>query len=60
MEIFNKFLVASQGDNLVFMRPLPQKLSYDDALLLAAWLKVMAEPFTSEKFDDIEKAVCAS
>lgn len=37
----NKFLVASQGDDFVFLRPVPQKLSKDDALLLAAYLVAM-------------------
>ena len=37
----NKFLVSSQGDNIVFIRPVPQRISQQDALLLAAYLVSM-------------------
>ena len=37
----NKFLVSSGGDDIVFLRPLPQRLNYDDALLLAAYIVAM-------------------
>lgn len=38
VDTFNKFLVASNGDGVTFLRPLPQRLSADDALLLAAYI----------------------
>lgn len=34
----NKFLVSVGGDGIVFLRPLPQQMSRDDALLLAAYI----------------------
>lgn len=34
----NKFLVGAQGGNLVFLRPVPLRLSHQDALVLAAYL----------------------
>jgi hypothetical protein len=37
----NKFLVASQGDDIVFLRPLPQRISTADALVLAAYIVAM-------------------
>lgn len=37
----NKFLVGAHGDSLVFLRPVPQRLSHQDALLLAAYLVSM-------------------
>lgn len=37
----NKFLVGAQGNVLVFMKPVPQRISNEDALLLAAYLVSM-------------------
>lgn len=34
----NKFVVSSSNDDIVFLRPVPQRLSKDDALLLAAYI----------------------
>jgi len=42
IDTFNKFLVAAGGDNIVFLKPVPQNISGDDALLLAAYLVSMA------------------
>lgn len=41
IDTFNKFLVAAQGDAMVFLRPVPQRLTHQDALLLAAYLVAM-------------------
>lgn len=52
----NRFMVASQGDELVILNP-PRRLSADDALLLlAAYLVAMAYGAT-HNFDDVLKAV---
>ena len=40
IDTFNKWLVAAQGNQLLIMRP-PQRLSHQDALLLAALLVTM-------------------
>lgn len=37
----NKYLVAMRGDDLVFLRRVPQQISQQDALLLAAYLVSM-------------------
>jgi hypothetical protein len=37
----NKFMVASQGETLVFLRPLPRTMTKDDALNLAAYIVAM-------------------
>lgn len=39
----NKFLIGVQGDEIVALRPLPQRFSVEDALLLAAYLVALAE-----------------
>lgn len=37
----NKFLVGMQGNSLAFLRPVPLRLSHQDALVLAAYLVSM-------------------
>lgn len=39
----NKFLVAGSGKDIVFLRPVPMRISHQDALLLAAYLVAMAD-----------------
>jgi len=39
----NRFMVGVFRDDLVFLRPVPQKLSKDDALNLAAWIVALAD-----------------
>jgi hypothetical protein len=34
----NLFFVSAQGDNIVTLRPVPQKMTRDQALNLAAWI----------------------
>lgn len=54
----NKFLVGVLGERVVIMGKVSGRaLTYDDALLLAAYLVVLAEPFASEKFADVLKDV---
>ena len=55
VEIGNKFFVGSQNGTLVFLRPLPQALSPEDALLLAAWLVTMVGD--DQRRDVIRKTV---
>lgn len=38
----NKFAVGLQGENVMVMFPVPQRLSKKDALNLAAWIVVLA------------------
>jgi hypothetical protein len=52
----NKFLIAKRGDNVVFLRPLPQQLSEDDALLVAAYIVAMCSD--DERFKAVLQAVC--
>lgn len=51
----NKFFVGIQGDNIVTMRPVPTRMSKDDALNLAAWLAVLADE--RDQFQSILEAV---
>lgn len=37
----NKFLIGLQDDNIVFMKPLPQVLTENEALLVAAYIVSM-------------------
>lgn len=41
VDTMNKFLVAARGEDLCFLRPVPQVISHADALLLAAYLVSM-------------------
>lgn len=56
MDTFNKFGVGVMGNNIVIALPKP-KLTYDEAILLSVYLKLLAEPFASAKFDELEKEV---
>lgn len=40
----NEFLIGAQGETVVFMRPIPQRLTRQQAVTLAAWLTVIADP----------------
>ena len=57
IDTFNKFMVAVGGKDVILLKPIPQKLSADDALLLAAYLVSTAEINTETKFEDVLKAV---
>lgn len=58
IDITNKFLVALQGRDVVCLRPIPQRLSTPDALLLAAYLVAMAMPAAGEPtFEEVRAAV---
>lgn len=37
----NKFMIGTQGDSYLFLRPVPQRISKDDALVLAAYIVAM-------------------
>lgn len=40
----NEFMIGVQWDSVVFMRPVPQRLTIQQAVSLAAWLTVIADP----------------
>lgn len=42
---------------MVFLRPVPQRLSHEDALILAAWLVAMVAD--DEQWDEIRKGVAS-
>lgn len=46
----NEFLIGAQGENIVFLRPVPQRITREQAVTLAAWLVAMADP-GRERFD---------
>jgi hypothetical protein len=57
IDVTNKFLIAKRGDEeFVFLRPLPQQLSEDDALLVAAYIVAMCSD--KERWKAILQAVC--
>jgi hypothetical protein len=56
IDTFNKFLVGLRGETIVIVSPPLAPLSVDDALLLAAYLVVMADP-DGEKFEAVKAAV---
>ncbi len=45
----NKFLVGAQNNEIAFLRPVPQRLSMEDAVELAAWLASLADPFVQDE-----------
>jgi hypothetical protein len=54
----NKFAVAISGGKVVIMRPPgPAGITPDDALLLAATLAAIAEPFAANSFEEVLEAV---
>jgi hypothetical protein len=55
IDTFNKFLVCAGGVGIVFLKPVPQELSEDDALLLAAYLVSMVAD--SDKWERVLTAV---
>lgn len=57
IETLNKFIVCSQGNDVMVMRFQP-KMSADDAMLLAAYLVSIAESCNpSHSFEEVLKAV---
>ena len=57
MDTSNKFIIGGRGHNLVFIRPVPQEISNDDAVNLAAWLIVLtgAQEEILKLVEEIEK-----
>lgn len=55
MDTMNKFLIGLNGDDLVFLKPVPQRLSKEDSLLLAAWLVAMVADV--DQFMEMLKAI---
>jgi hypothetical protein len=41
--VINQFLVTTNGEETLMMRPVPQRLSKAETLTLVAWLAVMAQ-----------------
>jgi hypothetical protein len=40
----NEFLIGMQGETVVIIRPVPQRLTLQQAVTLASWLTVIADP----------------
>ena len=57
----NEFLIgiAPASGVVTFMLPLPQQLTREQAIALAAWLVVIADPMR-EKFDDLVEEIQSS
>jgi hypothetical protein len=53
----NKFMVGVQGETIVFMRPVPQRLSKEDALVLGAWIVALATDNPEKDFKLLLDAV---
>lgn len=56
IDTFNRFLVASNGDGVVLLRPAPKRLSKEEALNLAAYL-VCCSLATDEEWSAVLTAV---
>lgn len=55
MDTFNQFLVGVRADKIHIMSPPKREITKDEALMLAAWLVVLADD--DEKFPSILEAV---
>ena len=53
----NKFFVGVGGTDIVFMRPIPQKISKSDAIELAAWIVCLADDKMGEKGGQFQTAL---
>ena len=51
----NMFFVGAQGDAIVVMRPVPPKMTREQALNLAAWIVAITD---EDEFAKVLKAVC--
>ncbi len=54
----NKYLVGANATHVTLVIPPVGPLTFDDALLLAAWLVAIAEQQASNTFDEVLAAVC--
>lgn len=48
MDVFNKYMVGVQGDNIVIMSPPRSPMSKIDALVFAAWIVTLADDSETE------------
>lgn len=53
---FNRFFVGLQAGNIVFLRPVPVRITKDQALNLAAYLVSMVDP-EGEEFKKVLEAI---
>lgn len=53
IDVANRFMVAANSMGLMLVRPPHGLMSYDDALVLAAWLVSIAEPRASFTFKEV-------
>lgn len=53
----NKYMVGMLSNTLVIMRPPIGAISPDDALVLAAYLVLLAQPMTETQISDVIKAI---
>jgi hypothetical protein len=57
IDVGNKFFVSMNQSGITILDPPRDAMTYDEALVLAAWLVAMAEPFAVQKFEDVLTAV---
>lgn len=53
----NLFFVGAMGNDIVTIRQVPQKMTREEALNLAAWIVAIAG---EEEFQEVYKSVCAT
>lgn len=51
----NDFFVSVNNDDIIFLMPIPARISREKALNLAAWIVALAD--VDDEFDDIFKKV---
>lgn len=53
----NLFIVAAMGTDIITIRPVPQKMSREEALNLAAWIVAITD---EDEFQKVYRAVCST
>lgn len=53
----NKFMVGARGNGIIISLPPRGPITPNDALLLAAWLVLIAEPDADNTFTEVTEAV---
>ncbi len=56
MDTMNEFAIGISGEHVRLLVPPPRELTKDRALLFAAWIVAVADPF-GEKFAKVLEAV---
>jgi hypothetical protein len=58
LDCSNHFAVGANGDSIAFARTVPRNITASEALILAAWLVVIAEPLANGlRFSEVREKI---